>query len=127
MTRDCATDTALQEETIVFWYRKFPKDLQCSGGADVRNKEFVADEIFAYAMLKEPGIVRIDAGASSGEFQVDAGISIVSIPFPDTDETPFFQILRGDDKAVVKSGHGNAAISHSDCTWYNFNPTVGSI
>ncbi|EJD34565.1 hypothetical protein AURDEDRAFT_117617 [Auricularia subglabra TFB-10046 SS5] len=116
---------AIEEETIVYWYRQFPKDIECSGGGEVRNKDFVADEIFAYAMLKEPATIRIDAGASSGEFAVAAGTAIVSIPFPDTDETPFFQILRGEE--VVKSGHGNMGIRHSGCDWGNFNPAVGSI
>ena len=109
----------------MYWYRQFPKNIQCSGGAEVRNKDFVADEIFAYAMLKEPATVRIDAGTSSGTFELDAGVAIVSIPFPETDETPFFQILRGE--TVVKSGHGNMGIRHSGCEWGNFNPAVGSI
>jgi glucan endo-1,3-alpha-glucosidase len=111
---------------VVFWYRTHPKSATCSGGYTVRNSQYPADAIFAFAMLASPATVAMDIGLNNhAEWAAPAGVSIGSVPFPQQDsQIPYIQIIR--NGAQVKSGYGSASVTKS-CSYYNFNPFVGVI
>ncbi|KAH7105054.1 glycosyl hydrolase family 71-domain-containing protein [Auriculariales sp. MPI-PUGE-AT-0066] len=125
-TGGSCTAPAFDKDVLVWYFRIYPKDIVCTPGGTVpRNQDLVSDQIFAWAGLSAPATVRIDAGNVTGSYELDAGAHIVAIPFPTTDETPYFQIIR--DGAPVVSGHATATILHSNCTYYDMNARVGQL
>ena len=86
----------------------------------------MSDSIFAWASLTAPATVRIDAGNSTGSYDLPAGPHVVGIPFPESNnETPYFQIIR--DGTPVVAGHASASIKREGCEYYDFNARVGVI
>jgi glucan endo-1,3-alpha-glucosidase len=109
---------------VIFWYRAHPKSATCSGGHAVRNSQYPADAIFAYAMLASPATVELDIGLNNHvQWDAPAGVSIGSVPFPQQDhQIPYIQIVRSG--SVVKAGYGSVYVDQA-CSYYNFNPFVG--
>ena len=110
----------------MWYFRIFPKDITCSSGTIPRNRDLVSDSIFAWVGLTSPATVRIDAGNSTGSYDLPAGPHVVGIPFPTSNnETPYFQIIR--DGAQVVSGHATWSIKRDGCEFYDMNARVGVI
>jgi len=121
------TEPAVTNDTVVFWYRIHPKNVTCSTGSPPRNADFPEDIIIAMALLSEPANITLDIGSNHVEFQAGAGVTTSSIPFPPEDkEIAFIQIIRNNQ--TVKSGFGDSPpMITNDCSYYNFNPWVGSL
>lgn len=77
-------------------------------------------------MLTEPANVTLTIGSESTVFYADAGLTMGSVPFPTEDkQTPTVEISRAGTK--IASGSGGISVNHTGCTYYNFNPWVGSV
>lgn len=116
-----------QTDTIITWYREYPKAAVCPTGDLPRNSQYPADAVFAFALLASPATVTIDIGSNNHyQWNAGAGASIGQVPFPAQDnQIPYFQIIR--NGAVTKSGYGGLYVT-KECTGiYNFNFWVGSI
>ncbi|KZP19197.1 glycoside hydrolase family 71 protein [Athelia psychrophila] len=65
-------------------------------------------------------------GSETTAFYADAGFTMGSVPFPAEDkQTPTVKINRAGTK--IASGSGGISINQTGCTYYNFNPYVGSV
>ncbi|KII85524.1 glycoside hydrolase family 71 protein [Plicaturopsis crispa FD-325 SS-3] len=116
---------AITTNEVVYWYRTHPKGVTCSGGTKPRNSDFPADEVFALAILKDNATFSIDVGSTHVTFDVPAGVTLRSAPFSsDASQTPVIKILQSG--TAIASGTGAKAITQN-CTYYNFNPIVGSV
>ncbi|KZT25212.1 glycoside hydrolase family 71 protein [Neolentinus lepideus HHB14362 ss-1] len=112
-------------DTVVFWYRSHPKNVTCSGGLLPRNSDFPVDAVFAMAILSDTATISLDIGSSHSQFNAGPGVTMGSVPFPTEDsQIPYIQILRNGTQ--VASGYGSMSVTQS-CSYYNFNPFVGSI
>ncbi|KAF7378461.1 hypothetical protein MSAN_00273200 [Mycena sanguinolenta] len=119
------TAPAVENDTVVFWYRAHPKAVSCSGGWAPRMVDFPADAVFAMSLLSSPATISLDIGSTHAQFDAGVGAAIGSVNFPVEDaQIPFIQIIRNGQ--TVKSGFGSVFVTES-CSWYNFNPFVGVI
>lgn len=119
----------IERDWVVYWYRIHPKDAQCQGGLStpIRNSNFPADAVFAWALTKEPATISLSAGSNKyWEFPAEAGVpSMGMVPFPADLQggvTPEVAIMRGGK--MVKYSKGSQPIT-ANCSWANFNPVVG--
>ncbi|KZP06170.1 glycoside hydrolase family 71 protein [Athelia psychrophila] len=73
---------------------------------------------------RPPTWLSIDSETTA--FYADAGFTVGSVPFPAEDkQTPTVKINRAGTK--ITSGSGGISINQTGCTYYNFNPYVGSV
>ncbi|EGN94044.1 glycoside hydrolase family 71 protein [Serpula lacrymans var. lacrymans S7.3] len=113
-------------DEVVFWYRAYPKGINCSSGSLPRNADFPEDAVFALAMLTQAATVTLSIGSNTVNYSAPAGISMGSVPFPTEDQQiPYIEISRNGNKVV--DGYGSMYVNQTGCTYYNFNPWVGSI
>ncbi|KAL1705914.1 glycoside hydrolase family 71 protein [Schizophyllum commune] len=120
---------AIEEDTLVYWYRVHPKGVKCDAGTEPRMADFPEDAVFALAMLADStgeATISLDVGSSHSEFTANGGnLTIGKVPFPTEDgQTPYFTILKDGQKS--KEGSGNHNITTA-CPYYNYNPTVGQL
>jgi glucan endo-1,3-alpha-glucosidase len=123
------------QDRVVFWYRVHPKSAVCAGGSStgspIRNYNFVADAVFAWALVKQSATISLSLGNNKGwTFHADPklGPTIGSVPFPDglgdhaIGVKPEVAVMR--NGSVVQFAQGSLAVM-TDCSWQNFNPVVG--
>ena len=120
---------AIEEDTLVYWYRVHPKGVECDAGTEPRMADFPEDAVFALAMLADStseATISLDVGSSHSEFTANGGnLTIGKVPFPKEDgQTPWFKLVK--NGATVKESSGNYDITNN-CAYYNFNPTVGQL
>lgn len=90
-----------------------------------RNSDFPADAVFAWALLSDDATISLDIGSSHAQWDATSGVSMGYVSFPTEDnQIPYIQIIR--DGTTVADGYGSIYVSQ-ECTYYNFNPFVGSI
>ncbi|KAH7908228.1 glycoside hydrolase family 71 protein [Hygrophoropsis aurantiaca] len=120
------TAPTITTDEVVFWYRAYPKDITCSTGSLPRNSDFPEDAVFALAMLTQTATVTLAIGSNEVNFTAGPGITMGSVPFPPEDQQiPYIEISRNGQKVV--DGYGSMYVNQTGCTYYNFNPWVGSI
>ncbi|KAJ4471955.1 glycoside hydrolase family 71 protein [Lentinula aciculospora] len=120
------TAPAITEDYVVYWYRAYPKDINCSQGGLPKNSAFPQDAVFAFSMLKAAANITLTVGDSTATFHADKGVAIGSVPFSKQDgQKPKIKIMRHGQ--TVKSGTGSKAISTTSCAYYNFNVLVGVV
>ncbi|KAJ6550422.1 glycoside hydrolase family 71 protein [Mycena vulgaris] len=113
------------DDVVVYWYRRHPKAVSCTGGFVPRFSTFPVDAVFAMALLSSPATVTLEIGSSQAQFTAEAGASMGSVNFPVEDSmTPHIEIIRNGQ--AVKSGSGSMPVTNS-CSFYNFNPFVGVV
>ncbi|KAG2040412.1 glycoside hydrolase family 71 protein [Suillus americanus] len=115
----------ITKDEVVFWYRAWPKAVNCSTGSLPRNAAYPEDAVFALAMLKDTATITLAIGSNTVTFTAGAGVTMGSVPFLSEDsQVPYIAISRDDTK--VADTHGSMYVNQSGCTYYNFNPFVGS-
>lgn len=123
----------ITEDQIVYWYRVHPKAAVCLSGSEnaVRNKNFPADAVFAWALVKDAATISMSLGSNQyWTFEADSsGPATGIVPFPLDELTgdgaaPEVAIMR--DGGLAGWGKGAQAISW-DCGYQNFNPFVGVV
>lgn len=116
----------ITKDKVVFWYRAWPKAVECSTGSLPRNAAYPEDAVFALAMLKDTATITLAIGSNTVTLTAGAGVTMGSVPFPSEDsQIPYIAISR--DGAIVVDTHGSMYVNQSGCTYYNFNPFVGSV
>ncbi|KIJ64933.1 glycoside hydrolase family 71 protein [Hydnomerulius pinastri MD-312] len=116
----------ITKDEVVFWYRAWPKAITCSTGTLPRNAAFPEDAVFALAMLKDTATITLAIGSNEVNFTGGPGITMGSVPFPPEDsQIPYIEISRDGTKVV--DTHGSMYINQEGCSYYNFNPFVGSV
>ncbi|THH13902.1 hypothetical protein EW146_g6365 [Bondarzewia mesenterica] len=120
------TAPTIIKDEVVFWYRAYPKGVTCSTGTLPRNAAFPADAVFALAMLKDTATITLAIGSNTINFTAGPGLTMNSVPFPTEDhQIPYVAISR--DGATIADTYGSMYVNQSGCTYYNFNPWVGSV
>ncbi|KAH7918065.1 glycoside hydrolase family 71 protein [Leucogyrophana mollusca] len=120
------TAPAITTDEVVFWYRAYPKNITCSTGTLPRNAAFPEDAVFALAMLTDTATITLAIGSNTVNFTAGPGITMGSVPFPPEDQQiPYVEISRNGKK--VADTHGSMYVNQTGCTYYNFNPWVGSV
>lgn len=77
-------------------------------------------------MLTAPANVTLTIGSETTVFYAEAGLTMGSVAFPTEDkQTPTVEINRAGTK--IASGTGGISVNQTGCTYYNFNPYVGSV
>ncbi|KAG2124416.1 glycoside hydrolase family 71 protein [Suillus clintonianus] len=113
-------------DKVVFWYRAWPKAITCSTGSLPRNAAYPEDAVFALAMLKDTATITLAMGSNTGTFTAGPGITMGSVSFPPEDsQIPYIAISI--DGTTVADTHGSMYVNQNGCTYYNFNPFVGSV
>ncbi|KAG1797384.1 glycoside hydrolase family 71 protein [Suillus plorans] len=116
----------ITKDEVVFWYRAWPKAIKCSTGTLPRNAAYPEDAVFALAMLKDTATITLAIGSNTVNFTAGPGVTMGSVSFaPEDSQVPYIAISR--NGATVADTHGSMYVNHSGCTYYNFNPFVGSI
>ncbi|KAG1805459.1 glycoside hydrolase family 71 protein [Suillus subaureus] len=116
----------ITKDEVVFWYRAWPKAVNCSTGSLPRNAAYPEDAVFALVMLKDTATITLAIGSNTVTFTAGAGVTMGSVPFPSEDsQIPYIAISR--DGTTVVDTHGSMYVNQTGCTYYNFNPFVGSI
>lgn len=121
----------INRDWVVYWYRIHPKDAVCAGGLStpIRNADFPADAVFAWALLKDYATVSMSVGDNKyWDFDAKAGVPAVGmVPFPSDlsgGVTPEVSIMRGGKMVEINKGPQPI---NAECEWANFNPVVGII
>ncbi|KAG1722687.1 glycoside hydrolase family 71 protein [Suillus paluster] len=95
-------------------------------GSLPRNAAYPEDAVFALAMLKDTATITLAIGSNTVNFTAGAGVTMGSVPFPQRIHKSPISQSAGTGTTVVDT-HGSMYVNQNGCTYYNFNPFVGSV
>lgn len=120
----------MKEDRVVFWYRIHPKEVPCTSGTNnigvVRNADFPADAVFAWALVSKDSTVSINVGSPQNwTFQASAcGPKLNMVPFPDGVDGAYPLVSIERKGKTLQVGQGALAITQA-CAYEDYNPVVG--
>ncbi|EHK20485.1 glycoside hydrolase family 71 protein [Trichoderma virens Gv29-8] len=139
--RDTDISKYVQNEQLVYWYRRNLKALDCDATDTTSNRpanngsgnyfmgrpdgwQTMDDTVYVAALLKTAGTVTVTSGGTTQTFQGNAGANLFQIPASIGQQK--FALSRNGQ--TVFSGTSLMDITNvCSCGIYNFNPYVGTI
>lgn len=70
----------VQQESIIYWHRPYPKDVTCSDAlAQPNGYTLVEDAVFAAALVTDSATATLQLGAATQTFSVTSGVNLMSM------------------------------------------------
>eukprot|EP00249_Psilotum_nudum_P013371 c24295_g1_i1 orf=442-1779(-) len=98
------SEPTIEKETLYIFYYTHSKNATASNDSlgEVQNANVLDDRLHAIALTTQPGVMQLSSGGATSESQVGTGISMVSMPFQEGQQS--VTLLRDNSEVLSLSG-----------------------